>query len=196
MIKRAGGAPGWKTVSIDFRSGVVRSSAYWASPFCVPFGIQEPQSVDFAALSPSFWPRLVCIGLAVMGAFIAVAAYLNRNQPDEGEAEEPSQFPMQVIVLRIALALGMMFAAYFMLEPLGFVITGMLVLVAFMIFAGERNPNGHSARCRRCAAVSVSSFLPGSPTFRSLTACWNRSWVGGSRHVGSHHQCLCDFRDR
>ena len=126
---------------IDLISGVVLCLVgVLGIAILVPFGIQEPQSVDFAALSPSFWPRLVCIGLAVMGAFIAVAAFLNRNQPDEGEAEEPSQFSMQVIVLSVALALGMMFAADFMLEPLGFVITGVLVLLAFMIFAGERNP--------------------------------------------------------
>ncbi len=106
----------------------------------VPVGIQEPETVDFAALSPAFWPRLVCIGLGVMGAFIAVAAYLNRNQPGESDAGEPSQFSLPVVVLRVALALGMMFAGYFMLEPLGFVITGALLLLAFMIFAGERSP--------------------------------------------------------
>ena len=126
---------------IDLISGVVLCAVgVLGIAIFVPFGIQEPSSVDFAALSPSFWPRLVCIGLAVMGGFIAVAAFLNRNQPEEGDAEEPSQFSMQVIVLRVALALAMMFAAYFMLEPLGFVITGALVLLAFMIFAGERNP--------------------------------------------------------
>ena len=106
----------------------------------VPIGIQEPGSVDFAALSPAFWPRLVCIGLGAMGAFIAVAAYLNRGSAEDSEPDEQAQFSLPVVLLRIALALGLMFAAYFLLEPLGFVVTGALVLLAFMVFAGERNP--------------------------------------------------------
>ncbi|MGI9387138.1 MAG: tripartite tricarboxylate transporter TctB family protein [Methyloligellaceae bacterium] len=105
----------------------------------VPFGIQEPQSVDFAALSPSFWPRFVCIALGVMGAIIAVAAYLNRDKADESDEREVSPFSLPTIILRVALALAFMFASYFLLEPLGFVITGALVLLVFMIYAGERN---------------------------------------------------------
>ena len=120
----------------------------------VPFGIQEPQSVDFAALSPSFWPRLVCIGLGIMGAFIAVAAYLNRGVAEVSDEREVSQFSLQTIILRVALVLALMFVSYFLLEPLGFVITGALVLLVFMIFAGERDP-----RVILPVAVGVPLFL-------------------------------------
>ena len=126
---------------IDLISGVVLCLVgILGVAILVPVGIQEPQSVEFAALSPSFWPRFVCIALAAMGLFIAAAAYLNRDSADQSTPVDANEFPLPKKILRVALAIALMFVSYFLLEPLGFVVTGALVILVFMIFAGERKP--------------------------------------------------------
>ena len=125
---------------IDLIAGVVLCAlGILGVAVLIPTGIQEPQSVDFAALSPSYWPRIVCIALAAMGLAIAVATFFTDDQAEAGDESESSEYSLPVIALRVALAVALMFIGYILLEPLGFVVTSALAMLVFMAYAGERN---------------------------------------------------------
>lgn len=126
---------------IDLISGIVLCAlGLLGIAVLIPVGIQEPASVDFAALSPSYWPRIVCGALAGMGFVIAAATFFSADDVEDQEQPVVGDYPLPVVLGRVAAAIGLMFAGYFLLEPLGFVATGALVLAVFMVFAGERSP--------------------------------------------------------
>ena len=126
---------------IDLISGIVLCAiGVLGIAVLIPVGIQEPASVDFAALSPSYWPRIVCGALAGMGLVIAAATFFGADDAEESKQAVVGDYPVPIVLARVAAAIGLMFGAYFLLEPLGFVVTGALVLAVFMIFAGERSP--------------------------------------------------------
>ena len=78
----------------------------------IPFGIKEPSSVQFAALSPSYWPRIVCLALAAMGLTIAVGALMKRNRDrDDGGDTQAGRPPLARQAGRVALALALMFGS-------------------------------------------------------------------------------------
>lgn len=127
---------------IDLAAGVLLCVlGVLGATVAIPLGIKEPSSVQFAALSPSYWPRIVCLALAAMGLAIAAIAVMKRNRDRDAHADaQAGWLVLARQVGRVALALGLMFGSYMVLEPLGFVLTAVLVLLLFMLVAGERNP--------------------------------------------------------
>ena len=139
---------------IDLISGIVLCAiGVLGIAVLIPVGIQEPASVEFAALSPSYWPRIVCGALAGMGFVVAAATFFGADDAGDDEQAAIGDYPIPIVLARIAAAIGLMFSAYFLLEPLGFVVTGALVLAVFMVFAGERSP------------VTIASISAGVPLF-------------------------------
>ena len=100
----------------------------------IPRGIDEPGSVQFAALSPSYFPRIVCFMLAGFGAIVTIRALFANAQtqpPAPGAPPEERTFMRTVTVFAVMLAL------YLSLEPLGFPLTTALALMILMFLANE-----------------------------------------------------------
>lgn len=105
----------------------------------IPVGIDEPPSVDFAALSPSYWPRIVCLFIAGFGVLIIAGVLLSwRGGGTDDTHPEATPVPVESTPLRTLTALVLMFVLYAALEPLGFVLATVLALVVLMLLAGER----------------------------------------------------------
>lgn len=103
----------------------------------IPFGVDEPSNVQYPPLAPSYWPRIICAGLAVLGiAMLVRSAIQIKNgsaSTEDLEGEDADHFLWRAGVV---IALG--FALYFVLETLGFVLASAIALVILMLFAGER----------------------------------------------------------
>ena len=105
----------------------------------IPVGIDEPGNVEFAVLAPSYWPRVICSVLAVLGAGMLVRYWMNmRGGAANGEANV-SQLN-GLLLWRVGVVIAGTFVLYYLLEPLGFVLTGTLALALLLLFAGERRP--------------------------------------------------------
>ena len=110
----------------------------------IPFGIQQPSSVQYRALSPSYWPNIVAGAIAVLGMALVIASVMAAKASEKrGESAEASGEPAGTLwlALRPFVALAICFALYFGLEPLGFVLTTAIALAALMILAGEYRPH-------------------------------------------------------
>ncbi len=104
----------------------------------IPLGVTEPAKVQFAALSPSYYPRLVGITLAVFGLLGLIRVVRTTSIPEE---PSPSDSGLSAdAVLKISAVFAIMAVFYFLLEPLGFVPASALALIGLLLLAGERNP--------------------------------------------------------
>ena len=108
----------------------------------IPYGIVQPPSVKYRALSPSFWPYIVCSAIGVIGAVLLVYELLAaaRNRDRTGAPAAPAGGRSARITWRPFVVMALLLAIYLTLEPLGFVLTTTLGLVALMLLAGERRP--------------------------------------------------------
>ena len=118
----------------DFYSGLIFIALGVALlTILVPMGVVEPRKVRFAALSPSYYPKIVAGVLLVLGAAVAWRA---RRETASGPATNRHPNARSRIACFIAV-LG----AYALLLPwLGFVAAGFLSLLAAFWIAGERRP--------------------------------------------------------
>ena len=105
----------------------------------IPYGIQQPPSVQYQALSPSYWPNLVAIAVGAIGLALALTAR-GAATPDEPTVSAPPQVSAW-LTLRPFVALAICFALYFTLDYLGFVLGGAIALVCLMLLAGEIRPH-------------------------------------------------------
>ncbi len=109
----------------------------------IPFGIQQPPSVQYRALSPSYWPNIVAGAIVVLGLALIIASIITERAKDD-QTDSPaasSQEGSFWLAFRPVVALAICFALYFGLEPLGFVLTTAIALVALMVLAGEYRPH-------------------------------------------------------
>ena len=100
----------------------------------IPHGVDEPRRVKYAALSPSYYPRIVAICLSLLGLVIAVKAYLAKADEEQEDAEQRPD-----ALLRTAAVFGLLIAMAAALPTFGFILTTALALAAATWFAGERN---------------------------------------------------------
>lgn len=100
----------------------------------IPYGVVEPRKVKYAALSPSYYPRIVAIVLALLGLVVAIRGGIEKSQ---SETEDPGRRPDAV--LRIVSVLALLLVYALLVEPLGFVLSSMLALACLTVLAGERN---------------------------------------------------------
>lgn len=103
----------------------------------IPIGVDEPSNVEFAVLAPSYWPRVICIVLALLGIGMLVRRFL---EIQKGKAEEEESGIRDLIFWRVGLVIAGTFLIYAVLETLGFVLTGIIALAVLMLIAGERRP--------------------------------------------------------
>ncbi len=105
----------------------------------IPLGVDEPSNVQYPPLAPSYWPRIICSGLAVLGvAMLVRSAIRQRNGSASGEASAVPAEDSNMWRGGVVIVLG--FVLYATLESLGFVLATAIALVVLMLFAGERRP--------------------------------------------------------
>lgn len=101
----------------------------------IPYGVQEPKKVKFLALSPSYYPRLVCYCL--LGFGLALLARQIFSSLKAGESENNSDLTIKpVYLLTIAATLTIFYIA---LPYLGFVLSTSVLLLVLLLLAGDRN---------------------------------------------------------
>lgn len=100
----------------------------------IPIGVDEPRRIKYAALSPSYYPRIIAICLSLLGLVITVRSVV---APPTDTAEESENRPDAF--QRIAVVFGILLAMALVLTTLGFIVTTALALGAAIWFAGERN---------------------------------------------------------
>jgi len=106
----------------------------------IPYGIVQPPSVKYRALSPSFWPYIVCSAIGAIGVLLLTYELMAAGRKREltGAAETAGRPAW--ITWRPFIVMALLLAIYLTLEFLGFVLTTTLGLVALMLLAGERRP--------------------------------------------------------
>jgi hypothetical protein len=108
----------------------------------IPRGVTVPGTVEVAALSPDFWPRLIAFGCIAASLFLLVEA-VTMAPPEEADAEggEDAEYQLATLpaALRTLVLIAALFAFYFSLTTLGVVAASVVLLGAMMLFFGERH---------------------------------------------------------
>lgn len=134
---------------IDVLSGllfiVLAALIIWVA---IPLGVQEPKKVRFVALSPSYYPRLVTYCLLFVGVLLFLRSVLFPNVEPNAQEVIPQSRSRSYMLLPVTVVL---FALYWFLEQLGFVLAPAIAIVALLMLAGERSVP---------AIVLIASLLP------------------------------------
>lgn len=99
----------------------------------IPYGVQEPKKVKFAALSPSYYPRLVGYCLLLFGVILFFKALLISN------STHATTVISTFVRSRLLPVIAVLAALYFALQPFGFVLAPAIALTVLLWLAGERN---------------------------------------------------------
>jgi len=100
----------------------------------IPYGVQEPKKVKFAALSPSYYPRLVGYCLLAFGLILLATRWLSKQKSEDSSNNLRSRWLLVLIGIIATLA-----AYYLALEPLGFVLASTIAVFVLLLMAGERS---------------------------------------------------------
>ena len=101
----------------------------------IPLGIDQPGSVEHAALAPNFWPKIIAAIIILMGLFLTIKPA--KDEDDDIEDGGDAGGWLQRLP-GLAVALGTLFAFYFLIPLLGMVVPGMVMAFGLMVYAGER----------------------------------------------------------
>ena len=113
----------------------------------IPYGIDTPKKIRYAALSPTYYPQIIALILSVIGAAII---FRNRKPLKTKETDEPDAVHPNAQI-RIGSFLALLVVYSFSLEFLGFVLSGALALATSLILSGER---------RAIIIIALSLLLP------------------------------------
>ncbi len=120
----------------------------------IPYGVQEPKKVKFAALSPSYYPRLVAYCLFAFGALLTASRLLKKDQnsKDQNDAaqnkpdlpgsidEKPDNADSSTASMVKLAGVAIVLLLYCVALPFfGFMASSACVLLVFLVLAGERN---------------------------------------------------------
>ena len=97
----------------------------------IPFGVDEPKKIKFAALSPAYYPQIVAIAMTFLGGVITLRAVM-RPIKSNTETERPDAM-VRISIVFVILAIYALSITY-----LGLVLAPVIALFAFMFHAGER----------------------------------------------------------
>ena len=111
----------------------------------IPRGIDQPGSVEHAALAPDFWPKIIAAIIILMGLLLTVKPAEEEDEEIEGGGDAGGWLQR---LPGLAVALGTLFAFYFLIPLLGMVVPGMVMALGLMVYAGER-------RWRRGIAIAA-----------------------------------------
>lgn len=99
----------------------------------IPYGVVDQKSVQFAAQSPRFYPRIVSIALIVLGLAVTGRAWLT-GAPQSGAVSD--QRPDAAF--RIALVFGLLIAYAATVSWLGFILSSAIAMMVAFYLAGEK----------------------------------------------------------
>lgn len=131
----------------EFRVGLAMVAVAALGWFAaIPAGIDLPQSVQFAALSPDFWPRIVMVLLGICGAVVAVQAHVERRAgtasapaPQDGTSDGTLvEHPLATRIQRVSFAIACLFAFYFAIGYIGIIVSSTLTVLALTVALGQR----------------------------------------------------------
>ena len=111
----------------------------------IPTGVQSPGSVEQAALSHAFWPKvlawatLVASGLLLLEAFVPARMRSGLPLQTDEETDAQDHTLLSGLVRAVALIV-LLFVYYLSLERYGIVVPSIVLLPLVMIYFGERNP--------------------------------------------------------
>ncbi|MGI9301782.1 MAG: tripartite tricarboxylate transporter TctB family protein [Gammaproteobacteria bacterium] len=106
----------------------------------IPAGVDSPAEVPILALAPSFWPNVVVIFLGVVGFIILVQGFTSRRavKTPDADSATANRLPFSPATARVAVAVALLFAYYWLLKLSGFVAASVAAIVAFTLLSGER----------------------------------------------------------
>lgn len=99
----------------------------------IPAGVAEPKKIKYAALSPSYYPRLVAVALMMLGAGVLVRALSDRKDNYTAAADRHPQATQRIICFLLIL----LFFALSM-KWLGFIVAAAIALFLALLLGGER----------------------------------------------------------
>ena len=99
----------------------------------IPHGVKEPSSVQFAALSPSYYPRIVAAVLSALGAVIILRSFIVPAPSDEQKSDRRSDAAVRTLFVFALLA------GYGLTLPwLGFILGSAIAMWIAFFLAGEK----------------------------------------------------------
>ncbi|MGI9478213.1 MAG: tripartite tricarboxylate transporter TctB family protein [Hyphomicrobiaceae bacterium] len=103
----------------------------------IPLGIESPPSLQFRALSPSFWPNTVGVVISVIGLALIASSVLDRSSNANQPVVAGEQRSVWLSV-RPYLVMVVCFVLYLSLETFGFVLVPTIAMAVLMAIGGER----------------------------------------------------------
>ncbi|MFN3210159.1 MAG: tripartite tricarboxylate transporter TctB family protein [Roseovarius sp.] len=123
----------------DFLLGLIACALALIILFGIlPWAVKAPQVIPNLALSPTFWPRIILVAIAVFAALLAFRAYYDKvqdNAPPHGDTDEP---PFDASDLRVVFAAALTVLFCILLKPLGVVLPSILLLIAMIVLHEPR----------------------------------------------------------
>ncbi len=109
----------------------------------IPLGVQSPGSVDVAALSPDFWPRVIMIGLCLCGTLILAQGLFARDTAEDPHISlehpvEHTHLPLAISIVRATSAVIGLFLYYYAIDRIGIILSSSLIILGLMLLGGER----------------------------------------------------------
>ena len=106
----------------------------------IPAGVTVPSTVQIAALSPDFWPKVIAGFAGLASIFLIFETWKMPAPPDEEDAEEAAQYKLDTMpaTLRAVVLVVALFLFYASLTTVGVVAASVVLMFAMMLFFGER----------------------------------------------------------
>jgi putative tricarboxylic transport membrane protein len=107
----------------------------------IPQGIYVPGNLRIRVMSPAFFPRVVTIFLIFMSGVLLAQTLIARKKKARGpavSAEEKASEDLTKRILRIPVAIVLLFFYYAAVTWIGLLFSSMIFLLAFSLLYGER----------------------------------------------------------
>ena len=130
----------------------------------LPWAVKTPKVIPNLALSPTFWPRIILVSIAGLGALLALHALrdgIRHSRPPkcegdeiagDGDAGPDHSKPFDLSDVRVLFVAGLMVVFCALLKPFGVVLPAVLLLLG-MILVHER------MQWATAIAVSIGTVL-------------------------------------
>lgn len=108
----------------------------------IPNGVVVPGSVEIPALSPDFWPYMITWGVIISSAFLLLESLMLKvPAADDDDEETETQYNLATLpaTLRMVILIFALFLFYFALTTVGIVAGSIVLMMAMMLYFGERN---------------------------------------------------------
>lgn len=134
--------PAGKSLTLGTIVVVVFALVLWV---VIPMGVWIPARVPIAANSPDFWPRVIAIGMLVLGVLELGHGVLAMRSGNTSTAEAPddtdsASYPPITAALRVAVAMLLMLGYYYAVQWLGMLVASAVAILIFAGLYGERRP--------------------------------------------------------